>query len=474
MQPDEKSIYLKLYNTESRQKEKIVAHEPLKMYTCGPTVYDYAHIGNFRTYVFEDLLRKTLKFFGFGVKQVMNITDVDDKTIKGAVEAHQPLSEYTKKYIDAFFEDLERLNIEKAEIYPKATDHIPEMIAMIQKLLDKGIAYIGKDQSVYFDIAQFPCYGKLSHFSLEDLKANASEQNSSDEYEKDHLADFVLWKAYQEKRDGPIFWDSPFGKGRPGWHIECSAMAIKHLGDTLDIHVGGVDNIFPHHENEIAQSEACTQQCFAKHWLHCEHLLVNGKKMSKSLGNFFTLRDLMAKGFSGKEVRFALLQAHYRIQLNFTIDGLQAAKNAVRRLNDFIERLKRINEGPHDFAYRDYLMQAKCNFKEALADDLNISEALSVIFNLVRDINSLIDRQQISEKAAYEIITVLQHFDQVLGVMLFNEEQDIPEELLEALRLRQEARIQKDFKAADHYRDLIHSHGYIIEDSPEGSQLKKR
>ncbi|MCF7806581.1 MAG: cysteine--tRNA ligase, partial [Simkaniaceae bacterium] len=308
----------------------------------------------------------------------------------------------------------------------------------------------------------------------EDLKANASEQNSSDEYEKDHLADFVLWKAYQEKRDGPIFWDSPFGKGRPGWHIECSAMAIKHLGDTLDIHVGGVDNIFPHHENEIAQSEACTQQCFAKHWLHCEHLLVNGKKMSKSLGNFFTLRDLMAKGFSGKEVRFALLQAHYRIQLNFTIDGLQAAKNAVRRLNDFIERLKRINEGPHDFAYRDYLMQAKCNFKEALADDLNISEALSVIFNLVRDINSLIDRQQISEKAAYEIITVLQHFDQVLGVMLFNEEQDIPEELLEALRLRQEARIQKDFKAADHYRDLIHSHGYIIEDSPEGSQLKKR
>lgn len=339
-----KKNILKLYNTETRQKEEITPLDgrTIRMYTCGPTVYNYAHIGNFRTYVFEDLLRRTLKFFGYPVKQAMNLTDIDDKTLKGALEKKISLSAFTQVYKDAFFEDLTTLQIERVEHYPAAADYVPEMIAIIQKLLDKGVAYRGQEGSIYFAIAKFPSYGRLSHLHLGELKAGASERVSQDEYDKENVSDFVLWKAYDPERDGSIFWESPFGKGRPGWHIECSAMAMKLLGTSIDIHVGGVDNMFPHHENEIAQSEAYSCCQFVKHWLHAEHLLVDHKKMSKSLGNFYTLRDLLQKGYTGPQVRYMLLHTHYRTQLNFTFAGLDGAVSTLQRLSDFISRLQTI------------------------------------------------------------------------------------------------------------------------------------
>ncbi|MCB1073997.1 MAG: cysteine--tRNA ligase, partial [Simkania sp.] len=329
---------LHIYNTESREKEPITLaphKKEIALYTCGPTVYNFAHIGNFRTYVFEDLFRRTLEFFGLKVKQVMNLTDVDDKTIKGALEKRVSLDEFTQFYKRAFFEDLKTLGIQKAHLYPSAIDYIPQMIAMIQHLIKKGLAYKGKEGSVYFSIRHFPAYGKLSHLCLSELKAGASERVTTDEYEKESIADFVLWKGYDPERDGDIYWESPFGKGRPGWHIECSAMATELLGETIDIHMGGVDNIFPHHENEIAQSEGCSGKMFSRYWVHAEHLIVNGKKMSKSLGNFFTLRDLLDKGYSGTEVRYLLLSTHYRTQLNFTLEGLNAARQSLQRLEDF-------------------------------------------------------------------------------------------------------------------------------------------
>lgn len=336
---------LKIFNTELRQKEDVIARDgcTIRMYTCGPTVYNFAHIGNFRTYVFEDLLRRTLKFLGYRVEQVMNLTDVDDKTLKGAIENNVSLNAFTAPYKQAFFDDLKTLNVERVEHYPQATDYIQEMIAMIEQLLEKGVAYTGADGSIYFAISKFPSYGRLSHLHLRELKTGASGIEA-DEYDKENVADFVLWKKYDPARDGKIFWDSPFGPGRPGWHIECSAMAMKLLGESIDIHVGGVDNIFPHHENEIAQSEAFSCRKFVRYWMHAEHLLVDHKKMSKSLGNFYTLRDLLTRGYTGAEVRYMLLQSHYRTQLNFTFPGLDAATATLERLGDFITRLQAIRQ----------------------------------------------------------------------------------------------------------------------------------
>ncbi|MEM7395142.1 MAG: cysteine--tRNA ligase, partial [Verrucomicrobiota bacterium] len=297
---------LKVQNTLSRQLEDVVplTDNHIRMYTCGPTVYDYAHIGNFRAYVFEDLLRRVLKYAGFEVTQIMNLTDVDDKTIKGAIAKKLPLKEYTKTYIDSFFEDLATLNIEPAEAYPAATDHIPEMITLIETLVEKGYAYQSDDGSVYFSIGKFEGYGKLAHLDLDGMRCGA--RVSQDEYEKDVAADFALWKAYSEN-DGDVVWDSPWGRGRPGWHIECSAMAMKFLGESFDIHCGGVDNMFPHHEDEIAQSEAATGKQFVRYWMHNAHLIVDGAKMSKSLGNFYTLRQVVEKGYSGRELRYVLI-----------------------------------------------------------------------------------------------------------------------------------------------------------------------
>ena len=310
-------MVLSLYNTLTRKKEifKPLSSESVTLYTCGPTVYNNAHIGNLRTYIFEDLLRRVLIFFEYSVDQVMNITDVDDKTIKGAIEANCSLEAFTKKYKDQFFADLESLSILKAEKYPEATKFIPEMIVLIQSLIEKGYAYERKG-NVFFKLEKFEDYGSLAHLGSVDLKQGASNR-LSDEYDKDGISDFVLWKALDEERDGKLFWPSPWGNGRPGWHTECSAMALSLLGETIDIHCGGVDNIFPHHENEIAQAKACTGKHFVNYWLHAEHLLVEGKKMSKSLGNFYTLSDLVEQGFTPREVRMILLQTHYRTQLDF-------------------------------------------------------------------------------------------------------------------------------------------------------------
>ena len=467
---------MKLYNTETRQKEKIVPLEDnkIRMYTCGPTVYNFAHIGNFRTYIFEDLLRRTLKYFGFALTQVMNITDIDDKTLAGAIHENKTLKEYTKLYEEAFFKDLQTLNIEKVEHYPFATDFVPKMIEIIQGLKDKGIAYRGGDGSIYFSIGKFPSYGRLSHLNLEDLKAGASERVGTDEYDKENVADFVLWKAYDPKRDGQIFWESPFGKGRPGWHIECSAMAMDLLGKTIDIHVGGVDNIFPHHENEIAQSEAFSGKPFVKHWLHSEHLLVDHKKMSKSLGNFYTLRDLLEKGYTGPEVRYLLLTAHYRMQLNFTMEGLDAARSSLERLSDFALRLQKV-EGRDDSDIDSILTTTRESFNSALADDLNISPALAALFEMVRKVNQLCDDNRIGKDGAEKALAFMREIDAVLGFIPFEREDlDVPKELLDALRKREEARKEKNWAEADKQRDLITSSGYFIEDTPSGPRLKKK
>lgn len=466
---------LSFFNTLTRKKEplKTVKEGEVTLYTCGPTVYNFAHIGNFRCYMFEDILRRTIKFLGYRLKHVMNITDVDDKTIKGAIKENVSLEEYTEKYTAAFFNDLDALNIERADAYPKATAYIDEMVRLIEILIEKQVAYKGGDGSIYFAIDKFPGYGKLSHLHLEELKAGASDRVHLDEYDKDHVADFVLWKAYDEERDGPLYWESPFGKGRPGWHIECSAMAMKLLGDSIDIHCGGVDNMFPHHENEIAQSEACTGCSFASMWLHAEHLIVDGKKMSKSLGNFFTLRDLLEKGYNGRQIRYLLMQTHYRTQLNFTMQGLDAAQHSLARLDAFVDRLESIDDQDTGYGIIELLQKAEEEFKQHLADDLNISAALATLFDLVREINALIDQGKIGMKEAKNTLELLKLLDGALGVLKFQLKADVPKELEDALEKRAEARQNKDWKRADEIRDFIHSKGYIIEDSPKGAKLKK-
>lgn len=469
---------LLLFNTETRQKEILRPADEhcVRMYTCGPTVYNYAHIGNFRTYVFEDLLRRTIKYFGMDVEQVMNLTDVDDKTIRGATEEGKSLDEYTKTYKKAFFDDLGTLGIEKVEHYPAATDYIPEMIEMIQQLMEKGIAYQGADGSVYYSIRKFGRYGCLSKLNLEELQEGASERVASDEYEKDSASDFVLWKGYDSERDGSIFWESPFGPGRPGWHLECSAMAMKILGETIDLHVGGVDNIFPHHENEIAQSEACSGKTFARMWAHSEHLIVDNKKMSKSLGNFYTLRDLLDKGFTGRQVRYLLLQVHYRTQLNFTLQGLEAAKQSLDRLDAFVRRIhemqKENKSGSIPDSLEEILEKREEEFKKALGDDLNISVALAALFELVREVNFLSDQGEMSAEGAQKVEKALQSMDQVIGIMDFQSgEERVPQEILDAVEKRKNARKNKDWALADEMRDFIQEQGYVLEDTAQGTRV---
>lgn len=475
---------IKFFNTETRQKDVVTPIHPgqITMYTCGPTVYDFAHIGNFRCYVFEDLLRRTLQFFGLKVKQVMNLTDVDDKTIRGAITKKVSLNEYTQKYKDAFFDDLKTLSIQPVEYYPAATDYIPQMIEMIEGLIKKGAAYQGGDGSIYYAIKKFPRYGCLSHLNLDELQVGASERVAADEYDKDHVSDFVLWKKYDPERDGEIFWESPFGKGRPGWHLECSAMAMNLLGESIDIHVGGVDNMFPHHENEIAQSEAYSGKKFVKIWLHVEHLIVENRKMSKSLGNFYTLRDLLKRGYTGKQIRYMLLHTHYKTQLNFTFEGLDAAQGALQRLNDFIQRMKEVeketqvenSDKQSEEQLNQVLAKALNDFSAALADDLNISAALAAIFEFVRESNGLRDQGKISSKQAGNILDLMRHFDTVLDVLSFEDvEETIPEEVKKAFEQRLQARKDKNWSLSDSLRDFITEKGYAIEDTPKGARLKK-
>lgn len=469
---------LKIFNTETRKEEvfRPAFDNQVKMYTCGPTVYNYAHIGNFRTYVFEDVLRRTLKFFGMQVTQVMNITDIDDKTLKGAIEKDIPLLEYTQPYKNAFFVDLQTLRIEKAEYYPSATDYIPHMIDFIRDLVEKGFAYKSKDGSVYFSLEKFPRYGRLSHLKINELKLGAGDARvASDEYDKENVGDFVLWKAYDPERDGKIFWESPFGRGRPGWHLECSTMAMEILGDSIDLHMGAVDNIFPHHENEIAQSEARSKKPFVRYWVHSEHLIVNHKKMSKSLGNFYTLRDLLEKGYSGQEIRYLLLQTHYRTQLNFTLEALEGARNSLQRINDFIVRMQEIKEDhqPHSRMCHSELQKCYQEFAIALSEDLNISVALSIIFEMMRSVNVLYDENKLSALDAAEVLFVLQQFDRVLGVLNFTSEEKIPSEVELLVERRVQARKEKNWKLSDTLRDEIKNLGYEVEDTAQGQRIKK-
>lgn len=467
---------LKLFNTLTKQEEVICpSHEggPLLMYTCGPTIYNFAHIGNFRTYVAQDILRRTLLHFGMKVKQVMNLTDVDDKTIRGALEKKIPLKEFTEPFGQAFLEDCKTLHILPAEHYPKATDYIPEMIRLIQTLLDNKVAYRNAQGSIYFSIRHFPSYGKLSHLCMEDLKPNASGDNEADEYEKQNLSDFVLWKIYDPERDGHIFWESPFGKGRPGWHIECSAMAMKLLGETIDLHCGGVDLTFPHHENEIAQSEGCTGKTFVRHWFHVEHLLVDHKKMSKSLNNFYTLRDLLKMGFSGKEVRYLLLSGHYRVQLNFTMASLQAARASLQRISDVLDRLKKV-QIPGDDLSSDLLETSRKAFDEALSNDLNMAKALSVVFEWVRSCNALMDAGKMQVGMAQKMLALFARWDTVLGLFSEDDKEEIPAELHDLLILREEARKTKQFAKSDAIRQQILDRGYLIEDTASGARLKRK
>jgi len=466
---------LLLYNSLTRKKEEFAPSKDntVRWYTCGPTVYDYAHIGNFRAYVWEDVLRRYYEYKGWKVNQVMNLTDVDDKTIKGSQAQKIPLEQYTEKYSKAFFEDLKSLNIEPAEHYPKATTHIPEMVELTKKLLAKGIAYKSPDGSIYFSVAKFAQYGKLSHTKLENLKQGA--RVSQDNYEKQSAGDFALWKAWDEK-DGEVYWDTQIGKGRPGWHLECSAMATKYLGETLDAHAGGIDLTFPHHENEIAQSEGATGKPFSRFWLHCEHLLVDGRKMSKSLGNFFTLRQVLEKGNTPAGVRWLLISAQYRQQLNFTFEALKSAQETVEKLSEFIERMQAIKATKDCGQATQITEKAEKDFETAMDDDLNTPHAIAALFELVRQANKL--ENQLSHKEAQSIIFTVKKLDKVLGILEIAPKHHATDELTqfvqEKLAQRDSARAAKDYAKSDEIRKQLAAKGVTIQDTPKGTTWKKQ
>ncbi len=463
---------IKIFNTLTRQKEEFKPIEPDKvgMYTCGPTVYDYAHIGNFRAFLFEDLLKRWLQHQGYTVTHVMNLTDVDDKTIKGSQKQAKPLREYTDFFAKAFFEDIQALNIELATFYPRATDHVPEMVQLIKTLLQKHVAYKGEDGSIYFNIRKFPAYGKLSHLQVQELKAGA--RVSQDEYAKEEAQDFALWKAYTPE-DGNVFWETELGKGRPGWHIECSAMSMKYLGETFDIHCGGVDNMFPHHENEIAQSEAATGKPFVHYWMHNEHLQVEGKKMSKSLGNFYTLRDLLQKGLDPLAIRYLLLSTHYRQQFNFTFEALDSSKKAIERLANLQRRLQDANGKGKTETLTLLMDKVQTCFAEAMNDDLNVSVAFASLFDFVRDTNNLLDANALSKEEAAKVSALIADYDKVLGVIPKPKEETLPSEAAELIKKRGDARKAKDWKTADEARQQLKAMGIVVEDTAQGVRWKR-
>jgi cysteinyl-tRNA synthetase len=475
---------IRLHNTLRGQTEPFVPQKPgeVSMYTCGPTVYDYAHIGNYRTFVFQDILRRFLKLRGFQMNHVMNLTDVDDRIIAKAAAAGVSIRDYTQKYVQAFFDDCKTLGIEAPEHWIRATDYIDDMVQLIQRLQEKSFTYMGEG-SIYYRIAKFPDYGKLSKIDVTGMQMGA--RVDSDRYEKESARDFALWKA---PKPGEHFWETPIGPGRPGWHIECSAMAMKLLGETIDIHTGGIDLAFPHHENEIAQSEGATGKRFVRYWMHAEHLLVEGEKMSKSLGNFFTLRDLFAKGYKPSALRFALSSVPYRRQLNFTFDGLQQAASAVERLRNFSDRLARekFPDGQEP-GMAERIAKAAQDFDAGLSDDLNTAMALAAVYDLVRDANIAMDKGEFRQgdvAAAQELLTA---FDRVFAVIA-----DTDAEKLQALGYgdasgamsdadvekmvaeRQDARKRRDFAASDSIRKELADRGIILEDSRDGSVRWKR
>ena len=518
----------RLYNTLTSREEEFAPLEGnlVRMYTCGPTVYDYAHIGNYRTFVFQDILRRYLKVKGYQLHHVMNITDVDDKTIRNATAAGVSLREYTERFIQAFFEDIEKLRLEKPERTARATDHVPDMVALIQELEAKGFTY-RSDGSIYFRLSNFPDYGKLSNLNVAGILPGA--RVDVEEYEKEHPRDFALWKA---AREGEPSWDTALGRGRPGWHIECSAMSMKYLGESFDIHTGGTDLIFPHHENEIAQSEAATGRPFVRFWLHCEHLIVEGRKMSKSLGNYFTLRDLLDKGHSPEAIRYQLASVPYRRHLNFTFDGLRQAAASIERLRNFRLRLGTETFPPGEPEQpADLLRRASAEFEAALDDNLNTAAALGAVFEAVRELNTAADAGTLGAGNVAAAVGLLDHFDHIFAVLepqavleppkstidwlvplsqplhgppnmraAFDssgetigplpipngtetgqqqrEAQKLarlrPEEVQEKLQQRAEARQARDFALADRIRQELLAQGVVVEDTKQGPRLKRK
>jgi len=475
---------IQLHNTLSGKIEPFVPLKPgqVGMYTCGPTVYDYAHIGNYRTFVFQDILRRFLKWRGFQLKHVMNLTDVDDRIIANAAAAGTGIREYTEKFVQAFFADCKMLSIEPPEHWIRATDHINDMVVLIQKLQTNTYTY-PSEGSIYYRITKFKDYGKLSKVDLSGIQAGARVDN--DRYEKESARDFALWKA---PKPGEHFWETPIGSGRPGWHIECSAMAMKYLGDTLDIHTGGIDLAFPHHENEIAQSEAATGKQFVRYWLHAEHLLVEGEKMSKSEGNFFTLRDLFAKGYKPSALRFALASVPYRRQLNFTFDGLQQATSSVERLRNFAARL-RSEKFPagNQPGMAGRIAKAADDFDAGLSDDLNTAQALAAVYDFVREANIAMDKGEFRQGDVSSAQAFLAGFDKIFAVLEDNDGDKLKTlgfarddaavsnaDIEKMVQERNAARVRRDFAASDRIRKELSDRGIILEDTKDGKVRWKR
>ncbi|HYK41718.1 MAG TPA: cysteine--tRNA ligase [Thermoanaerobaculia bacterium] len=463
---------MKLFNTLGRQVEELRPLEPghVRMYTCGPTIYNVAHIGNLRTFLFEDVLRRSLKLAGLRVTQIMNLTDVDDKTIRGAAEEGLSLGDFTEKYALEFFRDLKTLGVEPAEEYPRATAHVPEMIALIEKLSERGHTY-ESDGTVWFRIATFPAYGRLSQIDLTQMRRG--DRVADDEYEKDDVKDFALWKA---AKPGEPAWESPWGSGRPGWHIECSAMSMKYLGTHFDIHTGAVDNIFPHHENEIAQSEAATGEKFVDLWVHAEHLIVDGEKMSKSKGNTYKLADVLERRNDPAAVRYLLLSVPYRKKLNFTWEGLTGAATAVERIRSAATRLGEAaavagaKPGSFDGAARSDAFLS--NFRAALEDDLNTPEALGALFPFLREANAALDEGALDAKGAAAALAAIESADRVLGVLPARPEV-LPAEIEAQIEARNDARKRRDFAEADRIRAALSARGIVLEDGPKGTRWKR-
>lgn len=482
---------IRFHNTLTGKVEDFVPLEDnkVRMYTCGLTVYDYGHIGNYRTFVFQDILRRYLRYRGYEVLQVMNLTDVDDNTIRGAKAAGMALHDYTDKFIKAFEADGKLLSLETPEIVVRATDHIDDMVKLIQVLEEKGYAY-RSDRSVYFSVGKFPQYGKLAQIDLSGIRPGA--RVDTDKYDKSDARDFVLWKAAKE---GEPYWQTPLGPGRPGWHIECSAMSMRYLGETFDIHSGGVDLTFPHHENEIAQSEAATGKPFVRYWLHAEHLIVNGEKMSKSLGNFYTLRDLIAQGYKPTAIRYLLASVPFRKPLNFTFDGLHQAQHSLDRLRNFRYRLTAEEfPGGEDPELGARARAAQQAFEAALDDNLNTAEALAAVFDLVRDGNTLMDRGQFHDGDRPAFLDTLERWDRIFAVLEDNDraklrqfgfvrppeqaagpgEAPSDEEIERQVAERDAARRRSDFARADEIRSELLSAGIILEDTKAGTRWKRK
>ncbi len=461
---------LKLYNTGTRRKDDFQPLEEgvVSIYSCGPTVYDFPHIGNLRTFLFADILVRYLKRRGYTVHNVMNITDVDDKTIRGSQAEGVSLGEYTAKYADYFLQDLETLRIQPAWKYPRATEHIDQMLDVVQELIEKGYAY-ETEGSVYFDISAYPNYGKLSGIVPEEQETREFGRLDRDEYERDDARDFVLWKA--AKPDEPS-WESPWGPGRPGWHIECTAMSIEYLGETVDMHLGGVDLIFPHHENEIAQSEAYTGKEFVRYWVHPEHLIVEGEKMSKSKGNFFTLRELLDRGYDPVAIRHLLMSAHYRRQLNFTLEGLDQSQQALSRLWDFADRVAEIPDDAEGADLADEVSAALAKFDAELDDDLNVPGAMASVFELMRDVNPLLAEGTIGAAGRDRVLEFLADADTVLGI-IEHEKGSVDAEIEALMAEREQARVEKNWSRADEIRDELLAQGIVIEDTPQGPRWRR-